>query len=179
MLCSPACRWTYCARLPSPYTAGFLRRVEELIGQGISRSKVAEILGSKKTIVSGVCWRYGFKAAVMPRPERKPKPERAAPAARAPRWAPRPSAKPAKPAKQPRVPSRREVADRLKAEALREAAPIRVSLDTMPGSGCQFPISDAPWRVCDDPRVPSSPAAMRLSPYCAVHVRRAYLKRAA
>jgi hypothetical protein len=92
--------------------------------------------------------------------------------------------KPAKPKRaakpvQPRAPTRRAIQLRAAAEAARVAKPIRVCLDTMPGDGCQFPIAENPWRVCDDPRVPATPAATRLSPYCAAHIKRAYLKRAA
>jgi hypothetical protein len=157
MLCSPACRHAYSARKSSPYAADFLRRVEDLIGQGLSRGKVAEALGVGKNVISGVCWRFHIGK-------------------------PLPAAKPPKPIKPPaarktRVRSKAQIAIRVQQAALCEASVIRV--DTMPGEGCQFPISENPWRVCDAPRAPSSLEATRLSPYCARHAAVAYLRQQA
>jgi hypothetical protein len=142
---------------------------------------VAEALGVGKNVISGVCWRFHI-GKPMPNPVKRSYPKRAAPAARAPRWAPLPAAKPPKPIKPPaarktRVRSKAQIAIRVQQAALCEASVIRV--DTMPGEGCQFPISENPWRVCDAPRAPSSLEATRLSPYCARHAAVAYLRQQA
>jgi len=148
----------------SPYYApGFVERVAALLAQKLSRAQVGDALGVSKNVICGIIHRRNLRPAkphvvVMVKPA---KPKRVA----------RPV--------QPRAPTRRAIQLRAAAEAARVAAPIRVCLDTMPGDGCQFPTSENPWRICDDPRVPSSPAATRLSPYCAVHIKRAYLTRAA
>jgi hypothetical protein len=108
--CSPACIEAVraaTAQHRSPYAPGFIERVQSLLVQGLSRGQVGDALGCTKNVVVGIINRH-----LKPR----------APAS-APRVVkPKPAKPAAKPAKQPRVPSRREVADRLKAEALREAA---------------------------------------------------------
>jgi len=149
----------------SPYAPGFVERVAALLAQKLSLAAIGDALGVNKNVVCGIVHRRQLRPAkphvVVTVKPAKPKPKRVA----------RPA--------QPRAPTRRAIQLRAAAEAARVASPIRVCLDTMPGDGCQFPTSENPWRICDSPRVPSSPAATRLSPYCALHVRRAYLKRAA
>jgi len=159
----------------SPYAPGFVERIEELIAQGNSRRQIGEIFGVSKNVIAGVWGRHLARkrwiAAPPPAPPAKPpKPPK--------------TAQPAKPAKRAKAarPARRGttvargILVRARDAALREASPIRVAINTMPGEGCQFPISENPWRVCDAPRVPSSPAATRLSPYCACHAARCYGK---
>ena len=144
----------------SPYAPGFVERIAALLAQKVSLAKIGDALGVNKNVVCGVVHR---------RQLRKAKPHVVV------------TAKPAKPKRaakpvQPRAPTRRAIQLRAAAEAARIAEPIRVCLDTMPGDGCQFPTSESPWRVCDNPRVPSSPAATRLSAYCAEHCARCYSK---
>jgi predicted nucleic acid-binding Zn ribbon protein len=177
LLCSDACRGIWRQREHSPYAPGFIARVEELTGRGLSRAAVGELLHCGKNVIVGVCRRYQI-GKPKPNPVKRQYPavhkKRAPGAVKAPRslhWRPAPVVKRAR-----NVPSR-AIAVRVALASLRQSEKIRV--DTMPGEGCQFPISENPWRVCDQPRVPSSPNATRLSPYCAEHCARCYGKLAA
>jgi len=166
--CGPECeRLVRAARAQrrSTYAPGFVERVAALLAQKLSQAQVGAALGVNKNVIAGIIHRRNLRPAkphvVVTVKPAKPRPKRAAAPV------------------QPRAPTRLAIQRRAADEAARVAKPIRVCLDTMPGDGCQFPTSENPWRVCDDPRVPATPAATRLSPYCALHVRRAYLKRAA
>jgi hypothetical protein len=124
------------------YLEQFKQKFAELWLMGLSRREIANELGITMQSVIGLSHRMG-----LPRRERKP-PD-----------------KPAKKAKRPKRPGLSVTEHRVRNAAVMSRAPIKV--DRPPGAGCQFPTSDNPWRVCDDPREPGRP-------YCAHHCELAY-----
>lgn len=131
---------------PGDHTPEFKERFKKLWLEGLPRDVIAQRLGISYNAVIGLRQRMDLP------PREKPQPKR----------------------KKPRSPTERRdgrgsppqnIANRIKRAAVVAAAPIKV--DRMPGQGCQWPTSDAPWRICDDARELGHP-------YCLEHCRAAY-----
>jgi hypothetical protein len=181
LICSMACRSELIRRRGGRHvwSPEFVAKVQSLWGEGLSCSKIGARLGVTKCVIIGLARRLALPARENPiKPAAK---------AKAP---PRPRARRAAPAKAPRSmhwksdPARRTppvpipaVGKRIEAAARSAATPIKV--DGIPGTGCQFPVSERPWIVCDAPRVPNRAGSTQLGPYCAACSRRCYAKLAA
>jgi hypothetical protein len=64
------------------------------------------------------------------------------------------------------------VVAKIEAAKVKTRSPIRVI--SPPGEGCQFPISENPWLICDEPRTPRDDG--RRSSYCAEHHQLCWVK---
>jgi len=164
----------------------FVAKVEVLWGEGLSTSKIGERLGVSKCVIIGLARRLALPPRENPIKTAKAKPvptssRRRPVAAGAACPAPKPRANlgTSERAASGPPPSFRWKSDATRKRAVAPVALPAVRVVDIPGTGCQFPLSMRPWRVCDAPRVPSRAGSTRLGPYCADCSRRCYGKVAA
>jgi len=169
LVCSGICRDELIRRRAAGqhrHTPEFTARVQRLWDDGLTNAAIAEQVGVTKGCIVGLVHRLGFPARSNPAKPKPTKVKRERPRSPPPsfRWKSDPTRR-----TPPHVPTQ-AVGKRIDAAARSAVAPIKV-LGT-PGTGCQFPISERPWRICDAPRVPNRAGSMRLGPYCAECSRR-------
>lgn len=136
-------------------------------------TEIGNELGCSKNVIVGVRRRMGLPKRPSGRwpADYVPKEQRPTMAARKrpPPARKRPQRRKPRPPGAPKIETRHGtsvVKSRLANALVREASPIRVR--NVPGNGCQYPVSENPWRICDDPRV-SPPDKLALSAYCQCH----------
>jgi hypothetical protein len=130
--------------------------------EGKKGVEIAALVGRSKNVIAGLCRRMKLTKRETGRWPRDYKPKEERPAAPA---KPRPAAR-VKPVQRATAHVNQTIPTRIAAAKIKIVSPVRVV--TTPGTGCQFPISENPWRICDQPRVPNEHRP-GMSPYCLAH----------